>query len=196
MFGFVRIGAAIACAAVVMVGCTRPFPERLGWYGDHPALYTRAFDAAAQDAVAKALTGQNYYELLGDATYQLSMDNVCDRDKFDAYFFRKTRGCFLLSGSPWFPDCINAEGCAGFRYDPILFSDPRIHSAVEAALRNPCEYLTPPEQVKHRSSVAAFFMTADDNWRIMLCEREQVHGTDIVFDDQAGTIRMKFIRGE
>jgi hypothetical protein len=195
MFSFMRIGAALACAAsvVVLAGCAKPFPERLNWYGSHPALYTRAFNAAAQDAVAKALTGQNYYDLLGDAAYQLSMDGNCDREKFEAYFFRKTRACFLIGGPP-LPDCANANGCAALEYDPELFSDPRIRTAVEAALSNPCQYLTPPDQVKYPTGVARFFMSARDNWRIMLCDSENVHGTNIVFDDQIGVIRMNFVR--
>ena len=197
MFSRSSIGAAISCVvmSVLAAGCARPFPERLGWYGDHPNLYNRAFDAAAQDAVAKALTGQNYYDLLGDAAYQLSMDGICDSGKFDAYFVRKERACFLLGGPP-LPGCANANGCAGMTYDPVLFSDPRIRNAVEAALRDPCDYLTPPGQVKHRTGVARFFMSADDNWRIMLCDREQVHGANIVFDDQTRTVRLVFSRGD
>lgn len=196
MFSSSRLSIAAACLAVIgsAAGCAKPFPERLGWYGDHPGLYTRAFDAAAQDAVAKALTGQTYYDLMGDATYQLSMDGVCDSAKFDAYFVRKDRACFLLGGPP-LPGCANADGCAGMQYDPVLFSDPRIRAAVEAALRDPCAYLTPPDQVKHRTGVARFFLSADDAWRIMHCDRNPVRGDDIVFDNQSRTVRLSFSRG-
>lgn len=196
MFSLLRMGVAICCVAisVLATGCAKPFPERLGWYGDHPNLYTRAFDAAAQEAVAKALTGQNYYALMGDAAYQLSMDGVCDRAKFEAYFVHKTRACFLLGGPP-LPDCADANACAGMHYDPDLFSDPRIREAVEAALENPCAYLTPPEQVKYPTGVARFFMSADDNWRIMLCGQREVRGAEIVFDSVNRTVRLSFSRG-
>jgi len=193
----IRVSAAVICGIAVslVTGCAKPFPERLNWYGSHPALYTRAFDAAATDAVAKALTGQNYYELLGDAAYQLqATDLPCDQAGLEAYFFAKTRACFLTGAGPWFPDCQNEDGCVGLRYDPQLFSDPRIRAAVEAALRDPCSHLTPPDQVKYPTGMTRFFLTARDSWRIMLCERETVRGTDIVFNDEVGEIRMKFVR--
>ena len=122
---------SIGCL-VAMTGCARPFPERLNWYGHHPALYSLALGAAAQEALVRSMSGLGYYEYMGDAAYTLSTTGTCNRETLDTYLVKKERGCFLLGGPP-LPDCLNVDACASFRYDVDLFSDPALRDVVTAA---------------------------------------------------------------
>ena len=151
-----------------MTGCAKPFPERLNWYGHHPALYTMAFRAAAEEALVRAT--------------------------LDTYLVRKERGCHLMGGSPA-PDCLNSRACASFRYDVDLFSNPEFRQIVTAALQRPCDYLTPPNQVTYRDATARFGMSASANWRILQCDGKQVSAKSIQFDDSEAVLRINFERG-
>lgn len=196
MFSISRLGTAIAClsAVVLSVGCARPFPERLNWYGEHPYLYSMALRAAAEEALVRSMTGRGYYEHMGDAAFTLSVSGVCDRAGLDAYLVRRERGCHLLSGPPA-PDCLDANACASFRYDPALFADPAVRRAVEAALRRPCDFLTPPTSVLHRDATARFGMSAGANWRLLQCDGPGVFGQSIAFDDSTAILRVQFKKG-
>ncbi|MDP3405848.1 MAG: hypothetical protein Q8S03_14230 [Brevundimonas sp.] len=179
---------------VGLAGCARPFPERLNWYGEHPGLYTMAFRAAAEEAVVRSMTGLGYYEHMGDAAYTLVTTGVCTRATLETYLVRKERGCHLLGGLPA-PDCLNVDACASAHYDPELFSDPEFRRIVTEALQRPCDHLTSPDQVKYWGAPARFGMSADDNWRILLCEGKQVFATSVEFDEPNAIVRIRFERG-
>ncbi|WP_262422131.1 hypothetical protein [Brevundimonas denitrificans] len=185
---------SLTAALLLLSGCSRPFPERLNWYGHHPYLYSMAFTAAAEEALVRSMTGRGYYEHMGDAAYTLAAGGTCDRAGLERYLVHKAQGCHLLSGPPA-PDCINADSCASFQYDRELFADPAIRQVVEEALRRPCDFLTHPDLVAHRNATARFGMTADANWRIFLCEGPGVFGESIVFDDATEALRVHFRRG-
>lgn len=187
------LALSIGCLAA-MTGCAKPFPERLNWYGHHPALYTMAFRAAAEEALVRSMTGRGYYDHMGDAAYTLSTTGICNRATLDTYLVRKERGCHLMGGSPA-PDCLNARACASFRYDVDLFSDPEFRQIVTAALQRPCDYLTPPNQVTHRDATVRFGMSASANWRILQCDGKQVSAKSIQFDDSEAILRINFERG-
>jgi len=187
------LALSIGCLAA-MTGCARPFPERLNWYGHHPALYSLALGAAAQEALVRSMSGLGYYEYMGDAAYTLSTTGTCNRETLDTYLVKKERGCFLLGGPP-LPDCLNVDACASFRYDVDLFSDPALRDVVTAALQRPCDYLTPPAQVKHWNATANFGMAAISNWRILQCDGKQVFSTSIEFNDADAVVRVRFARG-
>ena len=165
---------SIGCL-VAMTGCARPFPERLNWYGHHPALYSLALGAAAQEALVRSMSGLGYYEYMGDAAYTLSTTGTCNRETLDTYLVKKERG--------------------SFRYDVDLFSDPALRDVVTAALQRPCDYLTPPAQVKHWDATANFGMAAISNWRILQCDGKQVFSTSIEFNDADAVVRVRFARG-
>ena len=187
------LAVSVSCI-LGLAGCATPFPERLNWYGHHPALYTMAFRAAAEEALVRSMTGRGYYEHMGDAAYTLVTTEICTRATFDTYLVRKERGCYLIGGSPD-PDCLNVNACASFRYDADLFSDPAFRQVVTAALQRPCDYLTPPDQVTHWDATARFGMSASANWRILQCDGKQVFATSIVFDETDSILRVRFARG-
>ena len=187
------LAVSIVCI-VSMAGCARPFPERLNWYGHHPALYSLALGAAAQEALVRSMTGKGYYEYMGDAAYTLVTTGICNKATLDTYLVRKERGCHLI-GPPPIPDCQNVDSCAAYHYDVDLFSDPVLRQVVTAALQRPCDYLTPPAQVTHWDATANFGMAAISNWRILQCDGKQVFATSIVFDETDSILRVRFARG-
>jgi hypothetical protein len=189
------VTALLACLALSgATGCATPFPERLNWYGDHPYLYAMALGAAAEESLVRATTGQGYFDYMGDAAFTLSVTQLCDRTGYEAYLVRRERGCHMVMG-PHAPDCLEVDACASFRYDRALFADPAIRRPFEAGLRRPCDFLTPPSRVVHHKATARFGMSADANWRILLCDGEGVAGEQIEFDDDAGILRVRFRKG-
>lgn len=185
--------AALLIGAGIVASCARPFPERLNWYGEHPSLYTMAFRAAAEEALVRSLTGQTYYDHMGDAAYTLSTTGICTQATLARYLVEKERGCHLFGGPPP-PDCLNANACVSVQYDRGLFADPRIRGVVEDALRRPCEFLTPPSRVRHWDATANFGMTASANWRILQCDGAGVFASSIEFDGEESVLRFEFHR--
>lgn len=180
---------------VGLAGCARPFPERLNWYGHHPALYTMAFLAAAEEAAARSMTGVGYYQHMGDAAYTLSTTGVCNPVTLESYLIRKERGCHLFGGNPA-PDCLNVDACVSAHYDPELFSDAAFRRIVTEALQRPCDHLTSPDQVKYWGAPARFGMSANDNWRILLRDGKQVFANSVEFDEPNAILRIRFERGQ
>lgn len=186
---------SVSVVLAALAGCSKPFPERLGWYGDHPNLYSVAFTAAVDEAIVRQRSGLGFYEHMGDAAFTIPMSGgVCSETSLDAYITAKSRGCWVLSGPP-LPDCLNAAGCAGFHYDRNLLAKPDIRRAVEAAIARPCEFLTAPDQVPYaRNSSTTRGVSAYANWRIMLCDGPGVHGR-AEWDDSEEVVRISFQRG-
>jgi hypothetical protein len=190
----ISLRTAVMAAILLISGCATPFPERLNWYGEHPALYTMAFRAAAEEALVKARTGQTYYQHMGDTAYTLSTTGICNRQTLETYIGVKERGCHLFGGLPA-QDCLNANACVSSQYDRELFSDPELRRIVEAALRRPCDFLTPPDSVPYKHATVNFGMSVNANWRILQCGGAKVYGSGIVFDDESGTLSLHFSRG-
>jgi hypothetical protein len=147
-------------------GCAS-FPQGPSLIGYDPAPYGDAFRAAAAEAVIRQTFGQGFYEAFGDRAYTVGLSGLCSEASLAA-FVAQQRGCAILHPGDG-PDCRERDTCMRLSIDSALFRDPAIRSAVETALRHPCDALTPPKGLPYRRSPSIIGKPAQASWSLLRC---------------------------
>lgn len=180
-------------AGLVLLGACSTFPKGPPLIGYDPAPYGDAFRAAATEAVLRDALGQSVYAALGDETYRLSSSGLCTPATLSDFVAGRS-GCTVLEPADG-PSCSETDLCLRFTMDGELARDPRVSPAVERALRQPCEALTPPKDLPYARWPSAVGKPAWASWDLLRCDtRRQVTGSSVTVSESQGqaVIRLTF----
>lgn len=184
--------AFVLCGLILLQGCAHHFPQKLHLYGNHPALYTLAFRAAATEALVKDQFGTNYYDHMGDAAYTLPQTQGCDPTLWRNYVELKQQACVLFWGPPS-RDCDNAHACVRVQFNRDLVRIGNRRELIERALVNPCAALTPPAIAgRYSTHPTGLGMSASENWTVLQCNGRAVTATVNRFDLDSGVLELVF----
>ena len=179
-----------------LAGCAS-FPQRPALIGYDPAPYGDAFRAAAAEAVIRSRVGVGFYEAFQGKAHTISMSGRCTEAAL-ARFLAKDIGCWLLAPGDN-AQCREQDLCIRLRAERQFFNGPAIRSDIERALLNPCDALTPPEEVLQPRWTSMVGKTAAASWAILRCgSRRQVIGREIVVreDGSETVILFRFDLGD
>lgn len=181
---------AALLAGFALLGACAKGPPLIGY---DPAPYGDAFRAAATEAVLRDALGQGAYAAFGDEAYRMGLQGPCDAASL-ADFVAGRRGCAILGPADG-PDCRETDLCLRFTMERDLARDPRVWSAVERALRQPCDALTPPKDLPHARSPSAVGKPAQSSWDLLRCgARRQVTGSTVTLSENGDqtVVRLSF----
>ncbi|WP_312780939.1 hypothetical protein [Brevundimonas sp.] len=184
---------AALLAGFALLGACATFPKRPPLIGYDPAPYGDAFCAAATQAVLRDSLGQGAYAAFGDEVYRMGRQGPCSAASL-ADFVAGRRGCAIMLPAGG-PDCRETDLCLRFTMDRELARDPRVWSAVESALRQPCDTLTPPKELPYARWPSAVGNPAWASWTLLRCDRRrQVTGSAVTLSDSGDqtVVRLTF----